>query len=271
MMKFLALVLVWLGSMTGVHAAGEAAVYYIQTDQLNTPRVITDQSQTVVWKWDSDGFGSMPPNEQPGTGSAFMFNPRFAGQYFDRESNLHYNYYRDYDPQTGRYVQSDPIGLDAGPNTYAYVGGNPLMFIDPYGLSALGDASAIAGAWVGRGVGAIAGEVVFPAGGGFVGGIIGSKAGSYGGRVAGDALNDLLFAEPMQMSKGGKSQGRNWATESAKSEAQSSGQDPCDVLGEWLRQAKAAGNVKRALDIIEAQKFMDCRNKDKRKNKYRCG
>jgi RHS repeat-associated protein len=115
-------------TVTGGTAAS-AAVYYIHTDQLNTPRVIADQNQAVVWRWESDGFGAAPPNENPGAAGAFEFNPRFAGQYFDRESNLHYNYFRDYDPQTGRYVESDPIGLAGGINTYGYVAGNPLKIL----------------------------------------------------------------------------------------------------------------------------------------------
>jgi RHS repeat-associated protein len=61
------------------------------------------------------------------------------GQYFDDETGLHYNYFRDYDPVTGRYAESDPIGLDGGLNPYLYANGNPLACIDPYGLWALSD------------------------------------------------------------------------------------------------------------------------------------
>jgi RHS repeat-associated protein len=112
-----------------------ANVYYIQTDQLNTPRAITDQSNALVWKWESDPFGSTPPNERPSTAPNFVFNPRLPGQVYDSETGIHYNYHRDYDPQTGRYIESDPIGLKGGINTYAYVGDDPIRFIDPRGLS----------------------------------------------------------------------------------------------------------------------------------------
>jgi RHS repeat-associated protein len=57
------------------------------------------------------------------------------GQYYDQQTNLSYNYYRDYDPQTGRYIQSDPIGLGSGINTYGYVGGNPVWAYDKFGLA----------------------------------------------------------------------------------------------------------------------------------------
>jgi RHS repeat-associated protein len=88
-----------------------------------------------VWKWDQqEPFGVNVPDENPSGLGAFDLPLRLPGQYFDKETNLHYNYFRDYDPSLGRYVESDPIGLDGGLNTYAYVRSHPLAFFDPDGL-----------------------------------------------------------------------------------------------------------------------------------------
>ena len=110
------------------------------TSPLNTPRAARDEAGTLVWRWASDAFGSTLPAEDPdGDGQGTIVNLRYPGQYYDQETGLHYNYYRYYDPSTGRYVQSDPIGLAGGINTYAYVYNNPIMLYDPYGLWAVGD------------------------------------------------------------------------------------------------------------------------------------
>jgi RHS repeat-associated protein len=114
-------------------APGAVTAYFIHTDQLNTPRAITDGSGNLVWQWDSDPFGKEAANEQPAGQPAFTFNQRFPGQQFDRESNLHYNYLRDYDPALGRYAQSDPIGLNGGINGYLYGDADPLRKFDPTG------------------------------------------------------------------------------------------------------------------------------------------
>jgi RHS repeat-associated protein len=111
------------------------SIFYIHTDQLNTPRRITRRSTSdIVWRWDSDPFGAAAANENPSGFGTFSFNLRFAGQYFDAESGLNYNYFRGYDPPSGRYVEADPAGIKGGINPYTYVGGNPNNGIDPLGL-----------------------------------------------------------------------------------------------------------------------------------------
>src|SRR6266850_4974368 len=122
-------------SPVNVTVTARAALYFIHPDHLNSPRVITNQAQQVVWRWDNDDpFGANMANENPSGLGSFTCNLRFSGQYFDRETNLAYNYFRDYSPEVGRYIQSDPSGLRAGLNTYAYVGGSPLQWTDPQGL-----------------------------------------------------------------------------------------------------------------------------------------
>lgn len=119
------------------NGSGGVNVFYLHTDHLNIPRRISRPSDNVVvWRWDSDPFGTSAANEDPdGDSNLFTYNLRFPGQYLDTETGLHYNYFRDYDPATGRYPQSDPIGLRGGLNTYAYARTNPLSRIDPLGLA----------------------------------------------------------------------------------------------------------------------------------------
>ena len=126
---------VWPPMTPGNPNARIDRIVYLHNDHLNTPRRATDARGVLVWQWNSDAFGSSAPQEDPdGDGRPVTIHLRFPGQYFDAESGLHYNWNRYYDPQVGRYTQSDPIGLAGGINTYAYVGGNPISFVDPWGL-----------------------------------------------------------------------------------------------------------------------------------------
>lgn len=111
-------------------------LFYVHADHLNTPRAITRaDTNALVWKWDNDDpFGNNPAVSNV-AGTNFPYPLRFPGQYYDEETGTHYNYFRDYDPATGRYIQSDPIGLKAGVNTFAYSLSKPLLLTDPKGLA----------------------------------------------------------------------------------------------------------------------------------------
>jgi RHS repeat-associated protein len=130
---------VWLGDVpvATLRPNGSAvSILYVHTDQLNTPRRLTRSTDNViVWRWDSDPFGAALPNQDPdGDAVQTVYNLRFPGQYYDQETGLNQNWNRDHDPAMGRYVESDPIGLKAGVNTYAYVAGNPIRWADVTGL-----------------------------------------------------------------------------------------------------------------------------------------
>ncbi|MDU9051101.1 MAG: RHS repeat-associated core domain-containing protein, partial [Candidatus Electrothrix sp. Rat3] len=108
--------------------SAEGAYYYIN-DHLGAPQIITDDSGSIVWQAEYLPFGKVNISV-----AQIENNLRFPGQYFDAETGLHYNWNRYYDPETGRYIAADPIGLDGGMNLYAYVGSDPVNGIDPEGL-----------------------------------------------------------------------------------------------------------------------------------------
>ena len=128
---------IWIDDMpVGVLDTGQ--LYYIQPDHLGTPRTVIDPVRdVVVWAWDAKGevFGNTPPEQDAdGDSAVFVFDMRFPGQRADSATQLSYNYFREYDAGTGRYVQSDPIGLAGGVSTYQYVYGSPLRMTDALGL-----------------------------------------------------------------------------------------------------------------------------------------
>lgn len=137
-----------------VGAGANQTLYYLEPDALGSPRVAIDPVRDVaVWRWDLTGeaFGETLPDEDPdGDGTAFVLDMRFPGQRHDAATGLYHNYFRDYDPATGRYVQSDPIGLAGGISTYAYGNGAPLGFSDPLGLQGRGGWGQRIGAMIAR-------------------------------------------------------------------------------------------------------------------------
>ena len=117
----------------GPHYPAEAMISN-HPEHLNTPRLVADSTGTTVWRWDqAEPFGNNPADENPSSLGVFDLPLRLPGQRYDQETGLHYNYFRDYDPNLGRYGESDPIGLRGGINTYAYAHGQALTLTDPTG------------------------------------------------------------------------------------------------------------------------------------------
>lgn len=114
-----------------IDAGTPEVLTYLHPDHLGTPKYGTNTGGTQVWAANADAFGVGTPS-----GSATV-NLRMPGQYYDAESGLFYNWNRYYNPAIGRYISSDPIGLEGGLNTFNYADVNPVMFIDPEGLQGL--------------------------------------------------------------------------------------------------------------------------------------
>ena len=120
----------------------DGQLYAIHSDHLNTPRHLTQADGQPAWQWAYSAYGDEAPTlgarrftdetTKPTTGATSIapvrFNLRYPGQYFDEETGLHYNYFRSYDPRTGRYTQGDPIELDGGVESVSLCGGESAEF-----------------------------------------------------------------------------------------------------------------------------------------------
>jgi len=150
-------------------------VCYYLNNYLGTPQIITDENGVVVWEATYKPFGEADVNPY----SSVVNNFRLPGQYFDQETGLHYNYFRDYHQGIGMYIETDPIGLRGGINMYAYCMNDPVNLVDPSGQ--IGPAGMVigglSGAFAGFVAGAQAGNIWAGIVGGAAGGIVGGAVG----------------------------------------------------------------------------------------------
>jgi RHS repeat-associated protein len=123
---------VWLGDIPLAQIESGGTIEYIATDQVNAPQRMTNATPTIVWDRVQQPFGVQYSLSGTATG-----NLRFPGQYYDSESGLNQNFFRDYDSTRPGYIQPDPIGISgttsASMGLYGYASQNPLSFVDPTG------------------------------------------------------------------------------------------------------------------------------------------
>jgi len=130
----------WLyapGALTPAARHQKGQLHYVVSDHMGTPRELLTERGKVAWAGRLSIWGEV--TEWPvaaNDADKLSCNLRFAGQYADEESGLHYNRFRYYDNGTGQYLSPDPIGLAGGINPYGYVH-NPLGWVDPLGLAGL--------------------------------------------------------------------------------------------------------------------------------------
>ncbi|CDX05896.1 RHS repeat protein [Shigella flexneri] len=110
---------------------GPNRILYFHTDVNGAPEEMTDSDGKIVWETGYQVWGNTIQEKDHG---GVEQNLRYQGQYLDRETGLHYNLHRYYDPDVGRFMVTDPIGLRGGLNLYSYAP-NPLKYADPLGLT----------------------------------------------------------------------------------------------------------------------------------------
>ena len=173
-----------------VSTAAERLVY-LYTDHLMTPRLATNKAGVIVWSWEGSAFGESVADTDPnGDGIHRHVFLRFPGQYNDMESGWYYNFHRYYKLEIGRYITSDPAGLEGNINSYEYALNNPIRFYDPYGLEPNSGCVAACTA-VGASIGGALGGYVTGALGGTAGTMVAPGVGTIGGTVGGAAVGRI--------------------------------------------------------------------------------
>lgn len=138
---------IWLDDLPVVQVSDDSSgptpvadqITYIHADHLDTPRGATDEAGNLVWRWELDAFGAFMPQQTPdANGRLRKVDLRFPGQIDDLGDTIFYNVNRYYESLSGRYTQTDPLGLQDSLNPYIYVDGNPINFFDAEGLAKRG-------------------------------------------------------------------------------------------------------------------------------------